>query len=242
MAERAQALCSSVEALVESARHFADPFAGRLRIGVIPTVAPYLLPDLAPELRKRYPKLTLLWTEEKTDVLVQRLARGDLDAAILALEADIGELEEVVLGQDPFVFAAPPSHPLAASSKPLKADELEGQPVLLLDEGHCFRKQVLSYCARTGSEEAGYRATSLATLVQMAAGGVGVTLLPSLALPVENRTNVLHVRPFAPKAPFRTLALCWRQNSGLHAALLSVGETARKAYEGIVRRNARSKA
>jgi LysR family hydrogen peroxide-inducible transcriptional activator len=236
IAEKAQALCSQAETLVESARHFADPFAGRLRIGVIPTVAPYLLRDLAPEIRERYPKLILLWTEEKTETLVQRLARADLDAAIVALEADIGDLERVVLGQDPFVFAAAPSHRLAASSKPLKPDDLDGESVLLLDEGHCFRKQVLSFCSRTSSEEAGYRATSLATLVQMVAGGVGVTLLPSLALPVENRNKVLHVRPFAPKAPERTLALCWRRGSGLHTTLTAVGETARRAYQAVVRR------
>lgn len=235
LAEEAHAICRRVEAFVDSARRFADPFAGRLRIGVIPTVAPYLLPDLAPELRKRYPKLTLLWMEEKTSVLVERLARGDLDAVILALEADIGDLDTIVLGEDAFVFAAAPSHPLADSPKPIKTDSLDGESVLLLDEGHCFRKQVLSFCSRTGSEEAGYRATSLATLVQMAAGGVGVTLLPSLALSVENRNGVLHVRSFAGKAPSRTLALCWRKTSGLQTTLASVGETARQAYERIVR-------
>lgn len=236
LAEEAQLICHKAEALVDSARLFADPFAGRLRIGVIPTVAPYLLPDLAPELRKRYPKLRLLWTEEKTEVLVERLARGDLDAAILALEADIGDLDKVVLGEDPFVFAAAPSHPLATSPKPIKPESLDGEDVLVLDEGHCFRKQVLSFCSRAGGEEAGYRATSLPTLVQMAAGGIGVTLLPNLAVPVENRNNVLHVRFFAGRAPSRTLALCWRRGSGLRTTLASVGETAHEAYQRIARR------
>jgi LysR family transcriptional regulator, hydrogen peroxide-inducible genes activator len=235
--EQARSLCTETEALLDAARHFADPFAGRLRLGVIPTVAPYLLPEVAPALRKRYAKLTLLWTEEKTDVLVQRLARAEIDAAILALEADIGDLETLVLGEDPFVFAAPPGHPLASSHKPLHPDELEGQPVLLLDDGHCFRKQVLSFCSRAGADEAGYRATSLATLVQMAAGGVGVTLLPSLALPVENRNKVLHVRHFPPKAPSRTLALCWRRGSALATTLKAVGETTRRVYESPLRRN-----
>jgi len=236
VADQARGLCVGAESLIDAARHFADPFAGRLRIGVIPTVAPYLLPEVAPALRRRYPKLTLLWTEDKTEVLVQRVARAELDAAILALEADIGELETKVLGQDPFVFAAPAGHPLAASHKPIRAEDLEGESVLLLDDGHCFRKQVLSFCSRAGADEAGYRATSLATLVQMTAGGVGVTLLPSLALPVENRHKVLHVRGFVPKVPSRTLALCWRRGSALTATLGSVGETMHKVYEAMVRR------
>jgi LysR family hydrogen peroxide-inducible transcriptional activator len=235
--DKALALCAEAEALLESARHFADPFSGKLRIGVIPTVAPYLLPEVAPVLRKRYGKLTLLWTEEKTEVLVQRLARAELDAAILALEADVGNLETLVLGQDPFVFAAPAGHALASSHKPLRPEELEGEAVLLLDDGHCFRKQVLSFCSRSGADEAGYRATSLATLVQMTAGGVGVTLLPSLALSVENRHKALHVRTFAPKAPARTLALCWRRGSALAQTLAAIGETTRKVYQGLVRRN-----
>lgn len=235
VAEQARNLCAETESLLEAARHFADPFTGRLRIGVIPTVAPYLLPEIAPVLRKRYPKLTLLWTEDKTEVLVQRLARGELDAAVLALEAEIGDLESLVLGQDPFVFAVAPGNPLASSQRPIRADELEGQPVLLLDDGHCFRKQVLSFCSRAGADEAGYRATSLATLVQMAAGGVGVTLLPSLAVSVENRHKVLHVRAFAPKVPSRTLALCWRRGAALGKTLSALGENMRRVYETMVR-------
>ncbi|MGA2447408.1 MAG: LysR substrate-binding domain-containing protein [Polyangiaceae bacterium] len=235
LVERARALCVGADELVEDARRLADPFAGRLRLGVIPTVAPYLLPEIAPILRERYPKLTVLWSEDKTQVLVDRMARGELDGAILALEAEIGKLSQVVLGSDPFVFAASPSHPLAASDRPLKPQELDAEAVLLLDDGHCFRKQVLSFCARSGADEAGYRATSLATLVQMAAGGIGVTLLPSLALPVENRLHALRVRPFTPKVPSRTLALCWRPQSALEVALSRVGQTLRTAYQAMAR-------
>jgi LysR family hydrogen peroxide-inducible transcriptional activator len=141
------------------------------------------------------------------------------------------------LGQDTFVFAAPAGHPLASTHKPLRPEDLEGESVLLLDDGHCFRKQVLSFCSRSGADEAGFRATSLATLVQMTAGGVGVTLLPSLALPVENRHKVLHVRSFAPKAPYRTLALCWRRGSALSTTLEAVGESTRKLYEATARRH-----
>jgi LysR family hydrogen peroxide-inducible transcriptional activator len=232
LAPRIRGLLIAADELVESARSLADPFTGSLRVGVIPTVAPYLLPELAPVLRERYPKLTFVWTEEKTETLVERLGRAELDGAIVALEADIGDLPRVVLGKDAFVFAAPKGHRLSASRRPVKPEELEGERVLLLDDGHCFRDQALSFCARAGAEEASYRATSLATLVQMAAGGAGVTLLPSLAVDLENRRDALRVRPFAPKAPFRTLALVWRRNSALETTLKPVGEALRAAYAG----------
>jgi LysR family hydrogen peroxide-inducible transcriptional activator len=230
---RARALLIAADDLVETARGLADPFGGSLRIGVIPTVGPYLLPEVAPTLRERYPKLTFIWVEEKTATLVERLARADLDAAILALEADIGDPSRVVLGKDPFVFAAATDHPLATSGRPLKQRDLEGERVLLLDDVHCFREQALSFCARAGAVETGYRATSLTTLVQMAAGGAGVTLLPSLAVAVENRRETLRIRSFARPAPSRTLALVWRRGSSLATALKAVGETLRATYSSL---------
>ncbi|MDI1480481.1 LysR substrate-binding domain-containing protein [Polyangium sp. y55x31] len=227
---RARALLVAADDLVDTARRFGDPFAGTLRLGVIPTIGPYLLPEIAPVLRERYPKLTFVWTEEKTSTLVQMLGQGALDGAIVALEADIGDRPHVVLGKDPFVFAAAPGHPLAGTRRPLKPEELEGECVLLLDDGHCFRDQALSFCSRAGAEEAGFRATSLATLTQMVAGGAGVTLLPSLAVPLENRRDALRIRPFAPRGPARTLALVWRRGSALESTLRPVGETLRSAY------------
>jgi LysR family hydrogen peroxide-inducible transcriptional activator len=238
--EQARALLLAADRLVDAARTLADPFAGTLRVGVIPTIGPYLLAEVAPVLRERYPRLTFVWNEERTRALVERLGRSELDAAILALEADIGDLPHVVLGKDAFVFAAAPTHPLAASKRPLQAEELEGERVLLLDDGHCFRDQALSFCARTGAEEASYRATSLATLVQMAAGGAGVTLLPSLAVDIENRRDALRVRPFAPRVPSRTLALAWRKGSALAATLQHVGETLAQAYAALAARARRS--
>jgi LysR family hydrogen peroxide-inducible transcriptional activator len=238
--EHARALLLAADRLVDAARTLADPFAGTLRVGVIPTIGPYLLAEVAPVLRERYPRLAFVWSEERTRVLVERLGRAELDAAILALEADIGDLPHVVLGKDAFVFAAPPSHRLAASRRPLPPEELEGERVLLLDDGHCFRDQALSFCARTGAEEASYRATSLATLVQMAAGGAGVTLLPSLAVGIENRRDALRVRPFAPKVPSRTVALAWRKGSALATTLQAVGETLQGAYAALTDRTARS--
>jgi LysR family hydrogen peroxide-inducible transcriptional activator len=234
--ERARALLVAADGLVDSARSLADPLSGPLRLGVIPTIGPYLLPEVAPALRSRLPRLTLLWTEEKTALLVERLARADLDAAVVALEADVGDLPRIVLGRDPFVFAAPAGHPLAASRRPLDPADLDGERVLFLDDGHCFRDQALSFCSRAGAEEAGYRATSLATLVQMAAGGAGVTLLPTLAVNVENRRHALRIRPFATHVPSRTLALVWRKGTAVGTAVRAVGEALREAYARLAGR------
>jgi LysR family hydrogen peroxide-inducible transcriptional activator len=235
---RARTLLAFADELVDSAERHGDPLSGGLRLGVIPTVAPYLLPEVAATLRKRFPKLRFVWEEGKTDVLVERLGRADLDGAVLALEADIGDLRHVVLGSDPFVFAASPKHPLAAGTRPIKPEELSGKEVLLLDDGHCFRDQALSYCTHVGAEEAAYRATSLSTLVQMAAAGEAVTVLPSLAIPLENRRKDLALRPFAKPVPARTLALVFRKRSALAPALEAVGGTLTETYRALVARHA----
>lgn len=233
LVQRARALLIGADELIEEAHRLSDPFSGTLRLGVIPTVGPYLLPEIAHVLRERYPKLTFVWVEEKTAQLLEKLERAEIDCALLALEAEIGDLPRVVLGRDTFLLAAAPSHPLCAEKRLIKPEDLEGQEVMLLDDGHCFREQALAVCAKAGAVETGYRATSLATLVQMVAGGAGVTLLPSLAVPVENRRNELHLRPFAPKAPARTLALAWRRGSALQTTLKPVGETLRAAYASL---------
>jgi LysR family transcriptional regulator, hydrogen peroxide-inducible genes activator len=236
---RARAVLAVADELVESGERHSDPLSGSLRLGMIPTVGPYLLPEVAGTLRKKYPKLRFVWQEGKTETLVEQLARAELDGAVLALEAQIGDLRQVVLGRDPFVFAASPKHPLAGGGKPVKADDLEGEHVLVLDDGHCFRDQALSFCARAGAEEAAYRATSLATLVQMAAAGDAVTLLPSLAVSVENRRKDLVLRPFAKPVPVRTLALVFRKRSALSTALEAVGATLAESYQALVARPAK---
>jgi len=214
------------------AQQFSDPFRGTLRIGVIPTVGPYLLPFIVPSLTKEYPKLTLHWSEDRTALLVQRIHDGTLDAAVMALEADIGSCEYAVLGRDPFVLAAAPAHPLVRNRKPATPVELDEMALLLLNDGHCFRDQVLNLCAeaRAHVRRMNFEATSLSTLVQMASAGTGATLLPTLALPVENRRGQLRVRSFAPPAPGRTLILAWRRGSALRPALSRVAETMRRAY------------
>lgn len=234
---RARALLIAADDLVELAQALADPLAATLRIGTIPTVGPYLLPEIGPALRKRYPKLKFFWSEEKTSELVDKLARAEIDAAIVALEAEaIGDLPHVVLGRDPFVFAAAANHPLANAKGPVRTEQLEGEEVLLLDDGHCFREQALAFCMRSGAAQSEYRATSLPTLVQLAASGGGVTLLPSLAVELENRRHALRVRPFAPKVPGRTLALVWRKSSALESVLRVVAETMQTEYTRLVER------
>ena len=228
--ERARQLLVEVDDLVEEARRAGDPLAGTLRIGVIPTVSPYLLPRLTPALRKRYPKLITRWIEDKTDVLVERLGAGELDAALLALEADIGPLDHEVIARDPFVLATPPHHPLGSPPRPAAPAELSGTSVLLLDDGHCFRDQALSFCKKADAREMEFRATSLPTLAQMVAAGAGVTLLPELATDAEARPAGLRLRRFADPAPYRTIALVWRPRSPLAAALRHVAAAMRAAY------------
>jgi len=231
LVERARRVLVDLEDLLEAARHHVDPLAGTLRVGVIPTIGPYLLPDIDPALRKAYARLRLLWTEEKTEVLVQRIEHGELDAAFLALEADLGDLEHEVIGLDPFVLAVPEAHELARARRPFRLRELRHERVLLLDEGHCFRKQALELCSAAGVEELGFRATSLATLAQMVAGGSGITLLPKIAVELENRRGLLAIRPFAKPVPHRTIGLAWRRRSPLAGSLRAIAATARSAFD-----------
>jgi LysR family hydrogen peroxide-inducible transcriptional activator len=230
LVERARRLLVDADALVEAARRAGDPLSGTLRLGVIPTVSPYLLPAVTPALRKGYPRLAMLWVEDKTEVLVRELERGALDSAIVALEAELGDVESEVIAEDPFVLVTPRDHPLGASKDAATPGDLRGEDVLLLDEGHCFRTQALALCSRARANELEFRATSLTTLTQMIASGAGVTLLPKLALPTEVQRAQLRVRPFAEPVPKRTLALIWRRRSPLAGALQQVAGTVRAAY------------
>jgi LysR family hydrogen peroxide-inducible transcriptional activator len=210
---RARALLTGVVDLEQAARAVARPLTGTLRVGVIPTVAPYLLPVALPAVRRRHPELVLRLHEAQTGTLVAMLQAGELDLLLLALEADLAGLETWPLFQDPFVAALPVRHPLA-SRKELREADLAGEPLLLLADGHCLRDQVLSACESSGAAEAGdFRASSLATLVQMVAGGAGVTLLPELAVRVEGATRDLALVRFRKPVPARTIGLAWRPSS-----------------------------
>jgi len=226
--DRARHVLTAARDLVEAARRQSDPFHGIIRIGVLPTVCPYLLPEVTPALRAAFPQLAIQWTEDKTPSLVARISEGTLDGGIVALDPRVSGLESMEIDHDPFVLAAAPGHPLVRSKRPIDPGELAGAEVLLLEDGHCLRDQALAICSSTGATEAGYRATSLATLVQMVGASSGVTLLPSLAVPVENRRSQLATRPFVRPVPGRTLALVWRRGSALQTTLEGVGRTLRR--------------
>lgn len=216
--------------LVARAAQLGDPLSATVRIGVIPTIAPYVLPEIVPPARKKYPKLKLLFREEKTSDVVAHLREGKLDAGLLALEADIGEWATAKLAKDEFVVALPRDHRLA-KKKRIDPRDIEGEHVLLLEEGHCFRDQALAVCSRHEGEESEIEATSLATLVQMVSAGSGITLLPEIAVPVENRRGQLEVRSFSSSAASRTIALIWRPESPLSTALRALASSFKSTLE-----------
>jgi LysR family hydrogen peroxide-inducible transcriptional activator len=226
---RARVVLREIDDMVDLAQRSTDPLASTIRLGVIPTLSPYLIPSIRPALRRAYPKLTLRWVEDKTSVLVDKLGAGEIDGALLAVEAEIGDLEREIVGFDPFVLAAPAKHPLTSSKIPATLSELESEDVLLLDDGHCFRDQALTVCSSAKAQELEFRATSLPTLAQMVADGAGVTLLPQLAVATEVKRAQLSVRPFAEPVPGRTIALVWRRRSPLGDALKQIAATAREA-------------
>jgi LysR family hydrogen peroxide-inducible transcriptional activator len=225
---RARRVLVETEDLLAVATRARDPFTGTFRIGVIPTVAPYFLPEVTQILARKYPHLRLVFREEKTETAVRDLWAGRLDAGLVALEADLGDLEHAEVMRDPFVVALPKGHPLTKKKKIAQAD-LDDQEVLLLEDGHCFRSQALALCAKAGAREMGLRATSLATLVQMVAGSAAVTLLPDLAVSVENRNAQLEIRPFSAPVPARTIALVWRPHSPFADAFRQTAATLRAA-------------
>ena len=227
--ERARVVLRDADDVETSARRAADPFAGTMRIGIIPTVAPYLLPRIAPELQRAYPRLQFRWLEEKTAGIVQLLAEGHLDAIVAAKEAHLGDVKSEVIARDAFVIAAARTHPIVRLKRPALVSDLAGHEVLLLEDGHCLRDQALAVCTRGRSRELEFRATSLPTLVQMIAGGKAVTLLPEIAVGIEGQG--LKLRRFAAPEPHRTIVLAWRKASPLRPALGDVAATMRRAIE-----------
>ncbi len=237
---RARRILVEADDLLAVATRARDPFAGTFRVGVIPTIAPYYLPQVTQVLAVAHPRLRLVFREEKTEDTVRDLWAGTIDAGLVALEADLGALEHAEVLRDPFVVAMPKGHPLAKKKKIAQTD-LEHQEVLLLEDGHCLRSQALAVCGKAGAHETDLRATSLATLVQMVAGSDAVTLLPELALSVENRGAQLEIRPFSAPIPFRTIALVWRPRSPFADAFRSTAATLRSARSGMVSPRARAR-
>ena len=236
---RARRVLADVDQMRETARRTADPEAGSVRLGLFPTLAPYLLPHVVPKIGARFPRLELLLVEEKTEILLAQLREGRLDAAILALPLHEDGLQVERLFEEPFLLAVPQGHALARRED-LKLAELSREHLLLLEDGHCMREQALAVCTMAGaSEKDGFRATSLETLRQMVAAGVGITLLPLLAVkpPVPASDRIELVR-FRHPAPSRKLALVWRRSSALGGFLMKLAATLRELPEGLLDRPA----
>jgi LysR family hydrogen peroxide-inducible transcriptional activator len=226
VAERGRVILDEAAAIRALARQATDPEGGTLRLGLFPTLAPYLLPHVVPALHERYPNLELLLIEEKTEVVLDQLRSGRLDVGILALPVTGEALHQQHLFTEDFVLAVPAGHPLALAGGPVDPSVLAGEQVLLLEEGHCLRDQALSVCRLTGaSERRGFRATSLETLRQMVAAGVGITLLPELAVrpPVPPSDDIVLLR-FSEPVPQREIAMLWRSTSIYQDLLPGMGE------------------
>ncbi len=210
--QRARQMLATAEEIGQLAESFADPMAGRLRIGLIPTLGPYLLPHIVRHVREALPALNCRYLEYQTDPLLERLQDGRLDVGILALPVESEGLKTQPLFDEPFRLAVNAAHPLAARKR-VKLEELDGCSFLLLEDGHCLRDQALEVCALAGvSENSDFRATSLETLRHMVAADAGMTLLPALATELGDGGDVATVA-FAKPVPSRTIAAIWRASS-----------------------------
>jgi len=234
--ERARRLITEAGDLVAAARAGREPLSGPFRLGVIPTIAPFLLPAALPPLRRRFPSLELYLREDLTERLLEQLRAGRIDAALIALPFDTGELEIHELFRDEFWFVARADDPLA-KPKAVAMERLDVNDVILLEEGHCLREHAITACgAAHGSGSRNIEATSLPTLLQMVEGGLGVTLLPEIAIKagILNGTNLI-ARPFSTRVPARTLALAARPSSarGRDLGLLAEFFSQRRQRPGI---------
>ncbi|MFT5287444.1 MAG: LysR family hydrogen peroxide-inducible transcriptional activator [Planctomycetota bacterium] len=213
------------------AQSLCAPLSGPLRLGVIPTIGPYLLPQILPAISESYPELQLFLREDMTSRLLEQLAEGKLDLLLLATDIDLGAVTTLNLFSDPFVLGVSVDDELA-SLEEVALSHLSRRNVLLLDEGHCFREQTLSLCESAGADEfGGFRASSLGTITQMVANGLGITLLPELAIEREAAAVPrLHVIPFGADGPFRSVGLAWRPNSPRGEEFRALGTALAEAY------------
>ncbi len=231
---RARQVLGEIEQIRKIARRAIDPDSATVRLGIFPTLGPYLLPHVIPALRAEFPRMELLLTEEKTEVILTQLREGRLDAGILALPVHDEQLHQEFLFEEEFILAVPEGHALA-SIPALELDDLAEQDLLLLEDGHCLRDQALEVCQLAGAgERSGFRATSLETLRQMVAAGVGITLLPALAVkpPVAPSENIRLIK-IGDHPPHRRIAMMWRRSSAITPLLQRMVETFRALPPGL---------
>ena len=226
---RAQDVLTRVEDLMQAAKSAGQPLSGRFRLGVIPTVAPFLLPKALPAMRARFPKLRLFLREDLTGKLVAGLKGGALDAALIALPYDTAGLETIRVRDDELLAATPRNHRLAtADARDVSAEAMQAEEVILLEDGHCLREHALAACSldapRVTADGGGFAATSLHTLVQMVGSGLGVSLLPAMAVEAGLASQAdVAVRHLGGDAPHREIVVAWRHGSsrGHEARLLA---------------------
>ncbi len=226
-APRANTILREAEALGDLARSVGGTALSRLRIGVIPTIAPYLLPSIIGQITSRFPEIDLLVRETMTHKLIEELGDGKLDCAIVALPVSEPALTEVALFDEAMVLVRPE----ADAERPVPdMNALSQMQLLLLEEGHCFRDQALSFCTlRNALPREGLDGSSLSTLVQMVGAGIGVTLIPEMAVPVETRSARVSVAPMGAPHPKRTVGMIWRKTSALSVQLEEIAALVRDA-------------
>jgi LysR family hydrogen peroxide-inducible transcriptional activator len=231
ISQRVGRILGDVRELVSFAHHSNRILTGSLRFGVIPSIAPYLLPPLLPLLRDAYPDLELHVRETQTSNLVEELLEGKLDVLLLALPIKHPDLEETKLFQDPFLLALPKQRKVAGRLRATK-EMIEGEKLLLLEEGHCLRDQALTYCSLKQVDTVNtFGASSLGTIVEMVSAGFGITLLPELSLGMEERGRDLTVIRFADPEPSRTVGLVWRTTSPRKDDFRELGRLAVEAWQ-----------
>jgi LysR family transcriptional regulator, hydrogen peroxide-inducible genes activator len=246
---RAEHVLAAARDLADFARHSGRVLTGRLRLGVIPTLAPYMLPQILPALQQRFPDARIELRETQTRSLIEELARGALDAILLALPIEEDEFETLALFEDPFLLAVPAAEARAARVM-IEKRAIDPRRLILLEEGHCLRDQALAFCGAriesasglgrsglgtsglgtSGLGTSGLGATSLSTVMQMVANGYGVTLLPRIALPVEARDARVKVLRFRAPVPARQIGLAWRRTSPRKADFAALGRIVREQF------------
>jgi LysR family transcriptional regulator, hydrogen peroxide-inducible genes activator len=230
VAQRAERILAAARDLMDFARH-REPLSGELRLGIIPTLAPYVLPSALPRLQAAYPRLHLEVRETQTKMLLEELAGGGLDTVMLALPVEGADVETLHLFDDPFLLALPAADPLPARGGVL-VEHVDRRRLILLEEGHCLRDQALAFCATSRDEApASLGATSLTTVMQMVANGYGVTLLPQVAASVEVRDDRVKLLRFAGPEPSRAIGLAWRRTSPRKRDFVALGEIVTEALD-----------
>jgi LysR family hydrogen peroxide-inducible transcriptional activator len=230
LSQRARDILRSVDELSDFARASRNQLVGRLRIGVIPTIAPYLLPQVIGNLKRTHPEVDIYVRETVTPKLIRELAEGRLDTAIVALPVSEPSLTEVALFAENFLLV----RPVEDMATPVPSSEkLREMRLLLLEEGHCFRDQALSFCNMQSSPREVLDASSLTTLVQMVSAGIGVTLIPEMAVAVETRSAAVSVARLRGPQPSRTVGMVWRKTSPLARQLLQISEQVGRSAEAV---------